>query len=170
MGELVEVVYPELRKLAHSCLRGERNERTLRTTALINEAYIRLVEQQPQGIHNRAYFFGVASRLMRQILVDYARQRDSAKRGADVEHVNLDEGAVVSPDRWEEILLVDDALKRLGMIDARQAQLVEMRFYADLSIEEAAEALRISPATAKREWRPARAWLYRAVRQPGFQQ
>ena len=161
MEELVELVYPELRRLARSCLGSEGRNKSLRTTELINEAYIRMVEQRPGRMENRAHFFGVACRLMRQILVDHARKRNAWKRGAGEPHVELDEGAVIAPGKWDEILVVNAALDELSTIDPRQARIVEMKFYGGLSTEETAVALGISTATVKREWRLARAWLFR---------
>jgi RNA polymerase sigma factor (TIGR02999 family) len=164
LNELVEQVLPQLRILAQSCLRGERPDpNSLRTTALINELYLRLVEQLPNDFQSRSHFYGIASRLMRQILVDDARRRHRQKRGGDTPHVEFEQGAIASPDHFEELLLIDDALNRLNELDERQAQIVEMRFFAQSSEQEMAEVLGVSTATVKRDLRLARAWLYRAL-------
>ena len=164
LNELVEQVWPQLRILAHSCLRGERPDpNSLRTTALISELYIRLVEQLPDDFQSRSHFYGIAAKLMRQILVDDARRRRRRKRGGDSPHVEFDQGAIASPDHFEGLLLIDDALDRLNELDERQARIVEMRFFAGSSEQEMAEVLGVSTATIKRDLRLARAWLYRAL-------
>lgn len=141
----------------------ERSAHTLQTSALVNEAYLRLMEQR--GVHwqGRAHFYGIAARLMRQILVDYTRRRRYAKRGGDARRVSLDEAMLVSDERADDIVALDDALKHLAEVDARQSRIVELRFFYGLSIEETAEALDVSPATVMRDWTFAKAWLRRAV-------
>jgi len=163
---LVPLVYNELHGLAHHYLRGERPDHTLQTTALINEAYLRLVEQGPFRTQNRAQFVAVAAILMRQILVDYARRHRSAKRGCDCKVTLHDElGAVKNEDM--DVLALDDALKHLAERDPQQSRIVELRFFAGLTVEETAAVLEISPATVKRDWSMARAWLSRQIKRGG---
>lgn len=158
---LIPVVYEELRALAGSYLRGERADHTLQTTGLVHEAYLRLVDQRRTNWQNRHHFFGIAAQAMRRILVDHARRRRSARRDA-ARAVPLDEARIaVDPDG--DILGVDEALHRLADLDERQARIVELRYFAGLTIEETAGALGISPATVKREWLSARAWLQREL-------
>jgi RNA polymerase sigma factor (TIGR02999 family) len=161
--ELMPLVYEELRRLAHRCIRRERPGHTLQTSALINEAYLRLVDQKNIQWQDRAHFFGIAARLMRQVLVDYARKRSYAKRGGDARRVSLDEAMIVSEERAADVVALDDALKGLAEIDPRQSQIVELRFFGGLSIEETAEVLAVSPGTVMRDWTLAKAWLRRAV-------
>jgi len=157
------LVYEELRRLAHQCIRRERPGHTLQTSALLNEAYLRLVDQKNIHWQDRAHFFGIAARLMRQVLVDYARKRGYAKRGGDAHRVPLDEAMIVSAERAADVVALDDALKSLAEIDPRQSQIVELRFFGGLSIEETAEVLAVSPGTVMRDWTLAKAWLRRAV-------
>jgi RNA polymerase sigma factor (TIGR02999 family) len=156
---LIPVVYDELRRVARRRLWRERPDHTLQSAALVNEAYLRLVRQQAPPWRNRAHFFGVAARLMRHILVDHARNRLAAKRGAGAPRLSLD--PELAPAREQEIDLValDDALSKLASLDQQQGRLIELRFFGGLSIEEAAAVMGISPATVKREWATARAWL-----------
>ncbi len=161
--ELMPLVYEELRRLAHRCMSRERPGHTLHTSALVNEAYLRLVDQKNIHWQDRAHFFGIAARLMRQILVDYARKRHYAKRGGDARRVPLDEAMIVSKERAADVLALDDALKSLAEIDPRQSQIVELRFFGGLSIEETAEVLAVSPGTVMRDWTLAKAWLRRAI-------
>ncbi|MDQ3256303.1 MAG: sigma-70 family RNA polymerase sigma factor [Acidobacteriota bacterium] len=161
--ELMPLVYEELRRLAHKCIRRERPGHTLQTSALLNEAYLRLVDQKNIHWQDRAHFFGIAARLMRQVLVDYARKRGYAKRGGDAHRVPLDEALIVSEERAADVVALDDALKSLAEIDPRQSQIVELRFFGGLSIEETAEVLAVSPGTVMRDWTLAKAWLRRAV-------
>ena len=160
---LVPLVYKELHGLAHHYLRGERPEHTLQTTALINEAYLRLVEQGPFRTQNRGQFVALAATLMRQILVDYARSHRSAKRGNDCKVTLCDE---VAGGKEEDIdvLVLDDALRQLAERDPQQGRIVELRFFAGLTVEETALVLDISPATVKRDWSMARAWLSRQIK------
>ena len=160
---LVPLVYNELHGLAHHYLRGERSGHTLQTTALIHEAYLRLVEQGPFEAENRNHFVAVAATLMRQILVDYARRHRAAKRGADC-RVRLDDEIDVGKGRDVDVLALDDALNQLARRDPQQSRIVELRFFAGLTVEEAAALLDISAATVKRDWSMARAWLLRQMR------
>jgi RNA polymerase sigma factor (TIGR02999 family) len=163
LDALLPIVYDELHSLAHRRLRGERPDHTLQTTALVNEAYLKLVNQKSVQWQNRAHFFAVAAQVMRHILVDYARTRQYAKRGGGARHLSLDDAPVLSRERSREIVALDEALKRLAEIDPRKSRIVEMRYFGGLSAEEAAEALGVSAITVKREWLKARAWLYREL-------
>ena len=162
---LLPLVYKELRDIAHRQLRRERSGHTLQSTALVHEAYLRLMDQGPPETQNRAHFVAVAARLMRQILIDYARSRGAQKRGANL-RVELEEGddpAAMSPKQGADLVALDDALKNLSERDEQQAQIVEMRYFGGLTIDETAEVLKISPATVKRDWSMARAWLAREM-------
>jgi RNA polymerase sigma factor (TIGR02999 family) len=163
LDKLMPVVYEELRRLAHHYMRHERPGQTLQTTALVNEAYIRLADYKKMGWQGRAHFFAVAAQVMRRILVERARKHHSAKRGGDPQQVSLDEAATVSRQRLEEVMAVENALTGLEALDPRRGRIVELRFYGGLSVEETAEVLGISAPTVKREWRAAKAWLRRAV-------
>jgi RNA polymerase sigma factor (TIGR02999 family) len=165
LDKLVPLVYDELRRLARHFMRREREGHTLQTTALVNEAYMRLIDQRSVSWQNRAHFFAIAAQLMRRILVDHARSRRYAKRGGEARQVSLDEVAIVSRERGAELVAVDDALTDLAAHDPRKSQIVELRFFGGLNIEETAEVLGISPTTVQREWRSARAWLYQAIRE-----
>jgi RNA polymerase sigma factor (TIGR02999 family) len=157
---LLPVVYDELRRQAHRYLRRERQNHTLQTTALIHEAYLRLTEQRNVRFESRTHFFAVAANLMRQILVDYARERHRLKRGGKADNLPLDEAFLVIADESDiDLLALDEALTRLSEMDFQQARIVELRFFGGLSIEETADALAISPATVKRDWNVAKAWL-----------
>jgi len=156
---ILPLVYDELRRVAHHHLQNERQEHTLQSTALVHEAYMRLVQQQPLHLQNRAHFFAVAARMMRQILVDHARNRRAAKRDYRCT-IALDEGADIPQKRDLELLALDDALNELSRLDSRQGRIVELRFFGGLSIEDTAHVLDISPATVKREWTTARLWLH----------
>ena len=157
--QLVPIVYEELRRLAHHYMRGERAGHTLQTTALVNEVYLRLAGIDGLRWRDRAHFFAMAATLMRRVLVDYARQRGREKRGAGVSVTSLDEQAVAAQPAVD-IVALDQALERLAVVDPQQSRVVELRFFAGLSVEETAEALGISPATVKRDWATARLWLY----------
>jgi len=163
LDALMPIVYGELHRLAKASLRRERPDHTLQATALVNEAYVRLVGQTRMRWQNRAQFFGTAAQFMRRILVDHARDRLSAKRGAGAPRIELDEAILMTQERGIDLLALDAALERLEQLDARQGQLVVLRFFGGLTIEEAAEVLEISPATAKREWVTARMWLRREL-------
>ncbi|MBK8247488.1 MAG: sigma-70 family RNA polymerase sigma factor [Gemmatimonadetes bacterium] len=158
LDQLLPLVYNDLRQVAAKHLRGERMDHTLQATALVHEAFLRLVDQRHVNWQNRAHFFAVAAQLMRRILVDYARRVATAKRGSG-RLVSLDEGMDVPTDEPETLLGIDEALTALGEMDPRAARVVELRFYAGLTVEEVAEVMQLSSATIKREWATARAWL-----------
>src|ERR1700674_4095118 len=159
---LVPIVYGELHRLAHHYMRNERPGHTLQTTALVNEAYLRLVDVDRMQWRDRAHFFAIAATMMRRILLDPARAHARDKRGGGVVMTSLDDG-VVAPSLDVDVIALDDALERLGRIDERQARLVELRYFAGLTIEEAAEALGVSGGTLQRDWAIAKAWLYREL-------
>ena len=162
LDELMPVVYQELRKLARSYLRAERPEHTLQPTALVNEAYLRLVDQKNVRWENRRHFYGIAAQLMRRILVDHARKRQSEKRGGGEALLPFEEAKGV-PVKARDLVALDDALKDFATIDPRSAKIVELRQFGGLSIDETADVLEISPATVKRDWTVAKAWLRRAT-------
>jgi RNA polymerase sigma factor (TIGR02999 family) len=159
LDRLMPLVYDELHRLAHQYMRRERPGRTLQTSGLVNEAYLRLVDQSQIRWESRAQFFGIAARLMRQILVDEARRRSYAKRGGGAIEVTLDEARIMAQEQSTNVLALEDALKALEQIDSRQSRIVELRFFGGLSIEETAEVLKVSPGTVMRDWTFARAWL-----------
>lgn len=159
---LMPIVHKELLRLAHHYMEGERPGHTLQTTALVNEAYIRLVDYKRMQWQDRAHFFAVAAQVMRRILVDHARSHNG-KRGAGVPHVALDDVAVVSADRTGDLVALDDAMNALARLDPRKVQIIEMRFFGGLSVEETAEVLKVSPATVRRDWSIAKFWLYREL-------
>ena len=159
LEQLMPLVHDELHRLAHQHMRREGPGNILQTSALINEAYLRLVDQPEIRWENRNHFFGIAARLMRRILVDDARKRNSAKRGGSLIQVPLDEAAGLAQEQAANVTVLDEALKTLETIDARQGQIVELRFFGGLSIEETANVLQVSPGTVMREWTFARAWL-----------
>ena len=163
LDQLMPLVHEELRRLAHHYMGGEGPGNTLQTSALVNEAYLRLADQTNPNWQNRAHFFAVAAQLMRQILVDYARRRRSRKRGGDARQVSLDEELIVSEERTGVVVALDDALKGLAEIDPRKSRIVELRFFGGLSIEETAEVLQVSPGTVMRDWTLAKAWLRREI-------
>lgn len=163
LDKLVPVVYQELRRLAGYYMRRERPGHTLQTSALVNEAYMRLVDYKQMHWQSRAHFFAVAAQAMRRILVEHARKRHFAKRGGGAVQVSLDEAATVSEKQAADLIALDDALTGLEAIDPRKSRIVELRYIGGLNIEETAEVLGISPATVQREWRSAKAWLYRAI-------
>jgi RNA polymerase sigma-70 factor (ECF subfamily) len=163
VGKLVPLLYDELRRMASRYLRRERPGHTLQATALVHEAYLRLVDQKHVEWQNRSHFFGVAAQQMRRILVDYARAHQAAKRGGPLPKISLEQALAISKDRTGELLELDEALTRLASIDAQQVRIIELRFFAGLSVEETAELLGISPATVKREWTTAKAWLSRQI-------
>jgi RNA polymerase sigma factor (TIGR02999 family) len=162
LDRLAPIVYDELRRLAGHYLNRERAGHSLQATALVNEAYLRLVDYKRMHWENRAHFFAVSAQLMRRILVDHAR-RHNLKRGGNVEHVALEDSAVVGGGRPENLVVLDDAMQALARIDSRKAQVVELRFFGGLSVEETAEVLKVSPVTVMRDWSTARAWLYREM-------
>lgn len=161
--QLMPLVYDELRKLARSQLRHERPDHTLQATALVHEAYLRLIDQHSVTWKNRAHFFGIASQMMRRILVNYAVRRGARKRGGFVQTVSLDDALGLSGERGLDVVALDEALKELERLDPRQSRIVELRFFGGLSIEETAEVVNISPATVKREWVTAKLWLRRQM-------
>ena len=163
LAELTPLVYEELRRLAHRQMGGERPGHTLQTTALVNEAYLRLADQTNPCWQNRAHFFAVAARAMRQILVSYARSQQSQKRGGGALKVDLDEAALVSPEESQEIVDLHEALETLATLDSRKAQVVELKYFGGLNYDEIAEVLKISPVTVRRDWKFARAWLYKEL-------
>jgi len=163
LDQLMPLVYAELRRLAKSHMRRERPGHTIQTTALIHEAYLRLIDADQVRVENRRSFFGVAARLMRQVLVDLARERHSQKRGGAARQVSFDEALVISKQPDEGLLALDEALKELARIDARKSQMVELRFFGGLSVAETAEALDVSVETIHRDWRLAKSWLLRRL-------
>jgi len=160
---LVPLVYNELRHLAHRCLAGQRHQ-TLQSTALVHEAYLRLVGQASLRANSRSHFLAIASGLMREILVDHARSRGAAKRGANCITLTFDEGIALPHQRELDLVALDDALKTLAALDLRQSEIVNLRFFGGLSIDETSDVLGVSPATVKREWATARLWLQRELR------
>jgi RNA polymerase sigma-70 factor, ECF subfamily len=160
LAELTPLVYQELRRLAHHHMTGQRPDHTLQTTALVNEAYLRLADQTNPNWQNRAHFFAVAARAMRQILVSYARSNRAQKRGGDALKVELDETAIVSPEQSKEIVDLHEALERLATLDSRKAQIVELKYFGGLNHDEIAEFLKTSTRTVRRDWIFAKTWLY----------
>ena len=163
LAALVPLVEKELRRLAGGYLRRERPNHTLQPTALVNEAYIRLVDQRQTDWKNRAQFFGIAASLMRRILIDYARKRGYAKRGGGALQVAIDDAVLLAPERASELIALDEALERLAARDARMHRVVELRYFGGASVEETAEVLGVSPITVKRDWQVAKAWLHREM-------
>jgi RNA polymerase sigma factor (TIGR02999 family) len=163
LDQLMPLVYRELQTLASRYLSRERAGHTLQATALVNEAYLKLIDQRNVQWQNRAHFLGIAARLMRRILIDHARRRGRAKRGSAATHITLVEGLAASEPRDIDAIALDDALVALEKLDPQQAQMVELRFFGGLTVEETAEVLGISEGTVKREWRVAKAWLYRHI-------
>jgi len=161
--ELIPLIYDELRRLAGRHMAQERTDHTLQATALVNEVYVRLTDQRQVHWQNRAHFFALASRLMRRILVDHARAHQSVKRGGDARYVLLEEAMVVSEETAADLVALDDALSRLSAIDSRKCEVVELRYFGGLTLEEVAEVLKISPITVRRDWSTAKAWLYREI-------
>ena len=158
--ELTPLVYEELRRLAHHYMEGQRPNHTLQTTALVNEAYLRLADQTNPNWQSRAHFFAVAARAMRQILVSYARSNRAQKRGGGAFKIELDEAAILSPQQSQEIIDLNEALERLDILDSRKAQVVELKFFGGLNYDEIAEVLKIARATVRRDWEFAKVWLY----------
>jgi RNA polymerase sigma factor (TIGR02999 family) len=162
-ARLMPLVYDELRKLSQGYLKDERRDHTLQATALVHEAYMRLVDWENVTWQNRAHFFAVAAQVMRRILVDHARKRSAQKRGGGMTKLSLDEAVSFAQEREVDLVALDDALKSLAQLDEAQSKIVELRFFGGLTIEETAEALSISPATVKREWTLAKAWLHKTI-------
>ena len=167
LERLVPQVRAELQRLARHYMRKERPGHVLQTTALVNEAYMRLIDWKNVSWQNRAHFFGVSARLMRRILVDIARTRPQADHGGEAHQVTLDEAVIVSPKRGTDLVALDGALDALSQLDPRKAQIVELRFFGGLSVEETAEVLKVAPITIMREWNKAKAWLYRELNKTG---
>ena len=163
LDQLVPLVYPELRRLAKRHMDREDPAHTLQTSALINEAYLKLVDQQNVEWQNRAHFFAVSAQVMRHILVDHARTRNYAKRGGGAPKLPLDEAAALTEQRAGQLIALDDALRDLSALDARKSQIIELRFFGGLSLDETAEVMKISPSTVQREWRAAKAWLHHTM-------
>jgi RNA polymerase sigma-70 factor (ECF subfamily) len=162
-GKLIPLVQPELHRLAHHYMSRERAGHTLQTTELLDEAYLRLIDNTKRSWQNRTHFVAVAAQLMRRIMVDHARERQAVKRGAEAQKVSLDEAALVTETRSKELLALDEALERLAAQDRRKSQIVELRYFGGLTVEETAEFLKLSQRTVEREWNMAKAWLYRAL-------
>ena len=163
LDKLMPLVDRELHRLAHHYMRRENAGHTLQTTALVNEAYLKLIDQKHVHWKNRAHFFALSAQLMRRILVDHARRRQYAKRGGGAQRISFDEALVVSPQRGADLVALDEALSKLTSIDPRKGEVVELRFFGGLSVDETAEALQISPVTVMREWCMAKAWLYNSL-------
>jgi RNA polymerase sigma factor (TIGR02999 family) len=160
LAKLTPLVYEELRRLAHHYMEGQPPNHTLQTTALIHEAYLRLAGQSRPGFTNRAHFFAVAAKAMRQILLDHAKAQQRQKRGAGASKLQLDETALIAPEHQSRILDLNEALERLALLDSRKANVVELKYFGGLNQDEIAEALKVSPVTVRRDWVFARAWLY----------
>jgi RNA polymerase sigma-70 factor, ECF subfamily len=163
LHELLPLVHEELHRLARRYMYGERAGHTLQTTALVNEAYLRLIDSRRVCWQNRAHFFAISAQLMRRILVDFARSRRYQKRGGGAQKVTFDEALIMSPPRGRDVILLDDALNALAATDARKSRVVELRFFGGLTVEETAEVLKVSPDTVLRDWRLAKAWLAREM-------
>jgi RNA polymerase sigma factor (TIGR02999 family) len=161
--QLMPIVYEELRRMARRFMGRERRDHTLQTSALINEAYLRLVDQESANWQNRAHFFAVAAQVMRNILIDHARSHHYEKRGGGTKKVSLDDAIILTDERAAELVALDDALTSLAAVDPRKSRIIELRFFGGLNIEETAEVIGLSPTTVQREWRAARAWLYRFI-------
>lgn len=162
LDKLTPIVYEELRRLARRYMKGERAGHSLQTSALVNEAYMRLVDYKRMQWQDRAHFFAVSAQLMRRILVEHAR-RHNLKRGGGVQHVSLEDATAVGSERAADLVALDDAMNALARLDSRKLQVVEMRFFGGLSVEETAEVLKVSPVTVMRDWNSAKAWLYREM-------
>jgi RNA polymerase sigma factor (TIGR02999 family) len=160
---LMPLVYDELHRLAHQYMKRESKGHTLQTSALVNEAFVKLVDQKNVRWQNRAHFFGIAAQLMRRILVDHARSRETAKRGGGVQAISFDDALYVSDERSAEVVAVHEALEQLSQFDSRKGQVVELRFFGGLSIDETAQVLGVSPGTVMRDWTLAKAWLHREI-------
>ena len=163
LDRLTPLVYDELRRMAHAYVRRERDGHTLETTALVNEAYLRLINQKKMDWQSRAHFFAVVAQVMRHVLIDYARKRRYLKRGGEAQRVSLEDASMMSEGRAAELVALDEALDELAEMDRRKSRVVELRYFGGLSLEETAAALGISLMTARRDWRAAKAWLYKAV-------
>jgi len=167
LAELTPLVYQELRRIAHHHMGGQRPDHTLQTTALINEVYLRLADQTNPRWQNRAHFFAVAARAMRQILVSYARNQQAQKRGRGAVRIELDEAALISPEESKEVVDLHEALERLTTLDSRKAQVVELKYFGGLTYDEIAEVLKVSHVTVRRDWEFAKVWLYTELHSAG---
>lgn len=165
LDRLIPLVYQELRQIAHRYMKRERQNHTLQSFALINEAYLRMVDLQSVNWQNRAHFFAIASSVMRRVLIDYARTRGYVKRGGEALRVSFNEKDLAVLEQDADLVALDEALSKLAVLDPRQSKIVEMRFFGGLSVEETAEAMLLSPATIKREWSAAKAWLYKRLKE-----
>jgi RNA polymerase sigma factor (TIGR02999 family) len=163
LDSLIPIVYDELRSLAANYMRGERSGHMLQTTALVHEAYLRLIDREQVSVQNRTQFFAVAAQVMRRVLVDYARTRDRAKRGDGAAPIPLEDVAVLSDDRAQELISVNSALENLTAFDSRKGKVFELRYFGGMSVEEVADALRVSPVTVARDWKTAKLWLRREL-------
>jgi len=163
LERLIPLVHEELRRLVNRYMRREHSGHTLQTTALVNEVYLKLIDVHNVRWQNRAHFFAIAARLMRRVLVDYARAHNYLKRGGAAQHLALDEAAVFSAERAPDLVALDDALGTLARFDERKSQVIELRFFGGLSVEETAEVLKVSPDTVMRDWRLAKSWLLREL-------
>jgi len=163
LERLIPLVYKELHRLAHHYMAGERPGHTLQTTALLNEAYLRLVDSAKPSWQNRAHFFAVSAQVMRRVLVDWARSRQALKRGGEVRPLELEEALAAADAPGTDLVALDDALKTLAVLDARKSKVVELRFFGGLSVEETAEVLKVSPETVMRDWKFAKSWLRREL-------
>ena len=163
LEKLLPLVEQELRRLAHSYMRRENPDHTLQTTALVNEAYLKLIDQKKTRWQNRAHFFGIAAQIMRRILLNYARDQHREKRGGKAVQVSFSEASVVCLEKPEELIALDEALERLAAVDERKSRVVELRYFGGLEIDEIAEVLKVSPITVMRDWKFARAWLFREM-------
>ena len=163
LDRLAPLVHAELHRLASHYMRRERSDHLMQTSALINEAYLRLIDWKAVRWQNRAHFFGAAAQIMRRILVDFARRRPRVSKDVEARHISLDQAMTVTDEKDSDLLALDEALKELARIDARKSQIVELRFFGGLSVEETAEVMRVAPVTVMREWNKAKAWLYREL-------
>ena len=163
LDKLTPLIYDELRRIAHRYVRNERTGNTLQTTELVHEAYARLLEKKNVGWQNRSHFFGATAQVMRHILIDHARRRQFVKHGAGARAVSIETTLLMTPQRAAELVALDEALQALKKIDERKSRVVELRYFGGLSLEETAEILQVSVMTVRRDWRAAKAWLYRAV-------
>lgn len=163
LGKLTPLIYDELRRIAHRYARRERNGHTLQTTALVNEAYLRLAGNEPPDWQNRSHFFAVTAQVMRHILIDHARRRRSLKHGGDAQQVSLGKADLMAEERAAELIALDEALAELAALDPRKVQVVELRYFGGLSLEETADVLGISLMTVRRDWRAAKAWLFQRL-------
>jgi len=167
LDRLLPLVEKELHRLAHSYMRRENPDHTLQTTALVNEAYLRLIDQKNTRWQNRAHFFGIAAQIMRRILMNYARDQHRAKRGGKAIQVSLSEASIVSLEKTRELIALDEALERLASVDERKSQVVELRYFGGLDVKETAEVLKVSTVTVQRDWKFAKAWLLRDIENAG---